>query len=76
MAVEAASLQASGNPRGTSIFQLNTTSVTAAVEAMMRASPDDICQFQEIKKDRADATALLKRLRYQGSQVSATPSAL
>lgn len=77
--IEAVSLQASGNPNGGIDFQLNTTSVTTAVQAMMLAFPDDIFQSQEIKKDRTGVLALLKllkRLRRLGFQVPAAPLAL
>lgn len=42
----------------------------------MLALPDDVFQFQEIKKDRLGLLSLLKRLRYRGFQVSASPSAI
>ena len=58
MATEAAASQAARNPEGASIFLLNTTSVTVAVEAMMAALPDHIFQLQEIKKDYKATAAL------------------
>ena len=76
MAIETASLQASGNPKGVSIFHLNATSITTAVEAMMLAFPDDIFQSPEIKRDRSGVFALLERFRRLGFQASAAPSAL
>ena len=76
VAIEAAGLQAMENPKGTSIFQLNPTSVTGAIEAMMKAFPDDVFHFQETKKDKSDTAALLKRLRFSGFQCSAAPSTI
>ena len=76
MAIETESVQAHSNPGGASIFQLNTTSVSTAIEAMMAAFPDDIFQFQEIKKDRLGMISLLKRLRFSGFQASVSPSAI
>ena len=74
MAIEAASLQAADNPKSLSVLQLNPTSITTAVEAMMMAFPDGIYHFQETEKDRAQTIALLKRLRRNGFQCSASHS--
>ena len=50
MAIEAANLQATENPKGATIFQLNPTSITGAVEDMMMAFPDDLFHFQEQRR--------------------------
>lgn len=63
-----------GNPKGTFIFQLNPTSVTGAIEAMMKVFLDGVFHFQETKKDNADTVVFLKRLRFHGFQYSAAPS--
>ena len=74
VAIEAAESHAKSNPQGASIFQLNTTSITVVVEAMMGAFLAHIFQLQEIKKDHKAIAALLKRLRFKGFQASASPS--
>lgn len=74
VAAEAAECQAASNPLGTSIFRLNVISITTAAEAMMAAFPDHIFQLQEIKKDHKATVPLLKRLRFAGFQVAASPS--
>ena len=71
---EAAVSQGATNPLGVSIFQLKPTSITPAVESMMLAFQDDIYHFQEILKGRAQAAALLARLRVKGYQCTATPT--
>ena len=50
VAIETAGLQAMKNPKRTTIFQLNPTSVTGAIEAMMKAFPDDVFRCQETKR--------------------------
>ena len=68
--------QAAENPSGFSVFQLNPTSITHAVEEMIVAFGDDAYHFQETFKDLTQTLALLKRLRKKGYQCAAAPAVI
>lgn len=69
-----AASQAATNPEGSSIFQLNCTPVTSAVETVIEASADHVIHLQETKKDHKATSALLKRLRCKGFHTAASPA--
>ena len=68
--------RAAKNKTGLSVFQLNATSLTQAVEELMLAFHDDVYHFQETHKDRLQTLALLKRLRCRGFQCAAAPAVI
>ena len=69
VAVEFNASKAAENPAGFSVFQLNATSITPAVEEMIVAFSDDAYHMQETMKDYAQTLALFKRLRKRDSSV-------
>ena len=76
MAVEFNASKAAENPAGFSVFQLNATSITPAVEEMIVAFSDDAYHLQETMKDLAQTLAILKRLRKKGFQCAAAPAVI
>lgn len=76
VAIEAAVSQAADSAEGISIFWLNTTSSTPALEQMMHAFEDDVYHMQEICQDRMQCIALMARLRVRGYQCVAAPSVI
>lgn len=76
VAVEFNASKAAEHPAGFSVFQLNVTSITPAVEEMIVVFSDDAYHMQETMKDYAQTLALLKRLRKKGFQCVAAPAVI